>query len=133
MPGRHEPDTSRLPGLVMISTCLAKIWLFHPGSRGLCLGRSEEHTSELQYGYISYAVFCLKKKHQIAPAADAVIRARELPILGPSPPPLQLVAQSPAPATTRARKGRNAIRIFFFLMIRGPPNSTLFPSTTFFP
>src|SRR2546421_5306326 len=25
--------------------------------------RSEEHTSELQYGYISYAVFCLKKKN----------------------------------------------------------------------
>ena len=24
--------------------------------------RSEEHTSELQSGYISYAVFCLKKK-----------------------------------------------------------------------
>src|SRR5687768_17823966 len=24
--------------------------------------RSEEHTSELQHGYISYAVFCLKKK-----------------------------------------------------------------------
>src|SRR2546421_11188038 len=26
------------------------------------LHRSEEHTSELQSGYISYAVFCLKKK-----------------------------------------------------------------------
>src|SRR5256885_17183379 len=25
-------------------------------------GRSEEHTSELQYDQISYAVFCLKKK-----------------------------------------------------------------------
>src|SRR2546422_3616911 len=25
--------------------------------------RSEEHTSELQSGYISYAVFCLKKKN----------------------------------------------------------------------
>src|SRR3712207_7268384 len=25
-------------------------------------GRSEEHTSELQYANISYAVFCLKKK-----------------------------------------------------------------------
>src|SRR2546422_4549593 len=25
-------------------------------------GRSEEHTSELRHGYISYAVFCLKKK-----------------------------------------------------------------------
>src|SRR5205809_2720613 len=24
--------------------------------------RSEEHTSELHHGYISYAVFCLKKK-----------------------------------------------------------------------
>src|SRR5712675_3173689 len=26
------------------------------------LWRSEEHTSELSHGYISYAVFCLKKK-----------------------------------------------------------------------
>src|SRR2546422_3231429 len=26
------------------------------------LDRSEEHTSELRHGYISYAVFCLKKK-----------------------------------------------------------------------
>src|SRR2546422_5486326 len=26
------------------------------------LRRSEEHTSELRHGYISYAVFCLKKK-----------------------------------------------------------------------
>src|SRR5205809_4655856 len=27
--------------------------------------RSEEHTSELSHGYISYAVFCLKKKKRI--------------------------------------------------------------------
>src|SRR2546422_3417992 len=27
--------------------------------------RSEEHTSELHHGYISYAVFCLKKKNNI--------------------------------------------------------------------
>src|SRR2546429_2401220 len=27
-----------------------------------CRARSEEHTSELSHGYISYAVFCLKKK-----------------------------------------------------------------------
>src|SRR3712207_7433721 len=32
-----------------------------PAAR-LILGRSEEHTSELQYANISYAVFCLKKK-----------------------------------------------------------------------
>src|SRR3546814_8830619 len=35
-------------------------WL---GLRGIALGRSEEHTSELQsLMRISYAVFCLKKK-----------------------------------------------------------------------
>src|SRR2546422_4503413 len=28
------------------------------------LDRSEEHTSELHHGYISYAVFCLKKKNK---------------------------------------------------------------------
>src|SRR2546422_6857825 len=28
----------------------------------LVRARSEEHTSELRHGYISYAVFCLKKK-----------------------------------------------------------------------
>src|SRR2546422_6600867 len=28
--------------------------------------RSEEHTSELSHGYISYAVFCLKKKKKKA-------------------------------------------------------------------
>src|SRR5438067_8010928 len=34
------------------------------------LRRSEEHTSELQYVSISYAVFCLKKKKQ----AEIVLR-----------------------------------------------------------
>src|SRR2546422_8305814 len=29
---------------------------------GLFSSRSEEHTSESSHGYISYAVFCLKKK-----------------------------------------------------------------------
>src|SRR2546422_8347580 len=29
------------------------------------VARSEEHTSELRHGYISYAVFCLKKKNNI--------------------------------------------------------------------
>src|SRR5687768_10781270 len=34
----------------------------HPETRtGM---RSEEHTSELHHGYISYAVFCLKKKRK---------------------------------------------------------------------
>src|SRR2546422_6228853 len=33
----------------------------HPG---VGHARSEEHTSELSHGYISYAVFCLKKKRK---------------------------------------------------------------------
>src|SRR3712207_8153280 len=33
--------------------------------RGDAQARSEEHTSELQYANISYAVFCLKKKKQM--------------------------------------------------------------------
>src|SRR2546422_2794607 len=44
------------------------VWLPLRQSQGLNFGcgvRSEEHTSELRHGYISYAVFCLKKKkHQ---------------------------------------------------------------------
>src|SRR2546422_6321314 len=34
-----------------------------PGSEAGAAARSEEHTSELSHGYISYAVFCLKKKN----------------------------------------------------------------------
>src|SRR3546814_6907658 len=37
---------------------------FFPALHFICLGRSEEHTSELQsLMRISYAVFCLKKKN----------------------------------------------------------------------
>src|SRR5687768_18319016 len=43
-------------------------------ARGVCVGRvrrrSEEHTSELSHGYISYAVFCLKKKKQLTTRDD---------------------------------------------------------------
>src|SRR5687768_11091510 len=38
------------------------VTVFLGGPPALILARSEEHTSELQHGYISYAVFCLKKK-----------------------------------------------------------------------
>src|SRR5205809_5003822 len=38
--------------------------------------RSEEHTSELQSGYISYAVFCLKKK-KVSSAPHLVRYQRE--------------------------------------------------------
>src|SRR2546429_4469504 len=37
--------------------------------------RSEEHTSELRHGYISYAAFCLKKELSSSPRASRSPRA----------------------------------------------------------
>src|SRR2546422_5833891 len=40
-------------------------------SRAWAIKRSEEHTSESSHGYISYAVFCLKKKkRKLRPYSD---------------------------------------------------------------
>src|SRR5881409_4072816 len=82
--------------------------------------RSEEHTSELQsQSHISYAVFCLKKKHHHK-SSDAYFqagrsRASQQPLRG-------------------AREERSAP--VFFLMNRRPPRftggTTLFPYTTLF-
>src|ERR1022692_3488926 len=95
--------------------------------------RSEEHTSELQspcnlvcrfcldrkstrlnssHLVISYAVFCLKKKN--------TVRLR---------PPCRRGHPGPArPRETGHQRRRAPSRpSFFFLMIRRPPRSTLFP------
>src|SRR5215475_3943458 len=77
------------------------------------LMRSEEHTSELQSREISYAVFCLKKKNTRSRAGGTGKSKAD-----PSATP-------PAPSLWRDR-------FFFFLMIRRPPRSTLFPYTTLF-
>ena len=48
-----------------VSLQIAENTLYHPsgGASPACRQRSEEHTSELQsHSFISYAVFCLKKK-----------------------------------------------------------------------
>src|ERR1022692_3611390 len=118
--------------------------------------RSEEHTSELQspcnlvcrvlfrsdrkstrlnssHLVISYAVFCLKKKNG----------SRDFPNLTAYAPVLQnmlalLRAVSRTGASSgmlgAARGGPTSLRCcgFFFLMIRRPPRSTLFPYTTLF-
>src|ERR1044071_9782596 len=79
--------------------------------------RSEEHTSELQSRVdISYAVFCLKKKNY---------RFRCWP---------KTAFMSPAQIATRSRVCAvlRSVSFFFFLMIRRPPKSTLFPYTTLF-
>src|SRR6266436_3278935 len=69
------------------------------------------------HGYISYAVFCLKKKKK----SYALVLSRSLVIK--------------RIAYRAARAGLITgvlLAIFFFLMIRRPPRSTLFPYTTLF-
>src|ERR1051325_1408992 len=76
--------------------------------------RSEEHTSELQSPYvISYAVFCLKKKYT------------------PGSAPRACQTSGPGRTSSGSRSTSSPLALFF-LMIRRPPRSTLFPYTTLF-
>src|ERR1041385_6238072 len=78
------------------------------------------------HGYISYAVFCLKKKNSAGPRAALSLRR-----------PAGAWAVAPVHDADRCLVDRRAARSrlpdpFFFLMIRRPPRSTLFPYTTLF-
>src|SRR6266542_3793967 len=72
------------------------------------------------HGSSSYAVFCLKKKkHDITLALDVIGRPVDRPLY----------------LTGLGRQFRIFASVavsFFFLMIRRPPRSTLFPYTTLF-
>src|SRR3989304_3889652 len=84
------------------------------------------------HGYISYAVFCLKKKTQATNQAaenraGAARRPGKRPAHAQRQPPLQRGWSS------LTRHASNISSLFFvFLMIRRPPRSTLFPYTTLF-
>src|SRR3989304_945623 len=84
------------------------------------------------HGYISYAVFCLKKKKRIQQNGYL-----EDPSPGGSTPHIHLCSDrphSPASSLCVSVPGTRVPRshFFFFLMIRRPPRSTLFPYTTLF-
>src|SRR6266511_1106122 len=81
----------------------------------------------------SYAVFCLKKK--IAPVINAVLRPT-LPDCARDESTAPYVEdgphhQLPIPLPD-SQHDRHSDSRFFFLMIRRPPRSTLFPYTTLF-
>src|ERR1041385_5127818 len=81
------------------------------------------------HGYISYAVFCLKKKKKKRPPHPP--RSSR----GATTPAAPLRARAAAGAAQVSARARAASRssVAFFLMIRRPPRSTLFPYTTLFP
>src|SRR6266571_4780154 len=77
---------------------------------------------------ISYAVFCLKKKNQKFPRAASGSRCRSY-----SPVRLAFLRFTTSDLFISRRLSSCAISVcFFFLMIRRPPRSTLFPYTTLF-
>src|ERR1039457_5610546 len=107
------------------SNLLKFYWRFH---------RSEEHTSELQSPCNLVCRLLLEKNQR---------HARELPTrqrpaartAGVHAPPRRRAVFREALARPARRRDATACRVacFFFLMIRRPPRSTLFPYTTALP
>src|SRR3954465_6504574 len=75
---------------------------------------------------ISYAVFCLKKTEPAAPRRSPAATTGT-----PSPPAARAgvpgACRGPASAAASRAACVRGTRCFFFLMIRRPPRSTLFP------
>src|SRR5215208_6616552 len=90
--------------------------------------RSEEHTSELQSRGHLVCRLLLEKKKGNRPCVKRRKRRLQTILLGP-----RLVRRSRRPRLCRVRTAAWCpSHFFFFLMIRRPPRSTLFPYTTLF-
>src|SRR6267378_3757723 len=101
-----------------------------PGSNG----RSEEHTSELQSRRDLVCRLLLEKKKKTLrrrrTGTDQVRRPGRRP---PQRPSRRFLRSHRLPEGNSAGSRRNRhVCCFFFLMIRRPPRSTLFPYTTLF-
>src|SRR6267378_2332626 len=96
-------------------------------------GRSEEHTSELQSRSDLVCRLLLEKKNKLAVARRRVEGARALVGRGDQLRlPLRLVCAARFGCRGHSSTRSTARYSFFFLMIRRPPRSTLFPYTTLF-
>src|SRR5215475_1101076 len=82
---------------------------------------------------ISYAVFCLKKKKNYNGCLER--KNKTLKLVDRTPEKISLVlvvCDNVQVQRSSAQVPRFFIHFFFFLMIRRPPRSTLFPYTTLF-
>src|SRR3954462_8439988 len=95
--------------------------------------RSEEHTSELQSHDNLVCRLLLEKKKKESGVEEMTMAGWENGQLGeeswPHSSPSDLSSHN---AQSRAFLSPPSFRRFFFLMIRPPPRSTLFPYTTLF-
>src|ERR1039457_409820 len=94
--------------------------------------RSEEHTSELQSPCNLVCRLLLEKNTNLNPISTRATQtpphlcALDVPLAGPLPPDPHHSSEQTCP------KRDDRISFIFFLMIRRPPRSTLFPYTTLF-
>src|SRR6266581_706332 len=88
--------------------------------------RSEEHTSELQSPVHLVCRLLLEKKKDTRPPRTPGGNDGRATVAGSRSPP------TPAAHVGRYQASAAARKPFFFLMIRRPPRSTLFPYTTLF-
>src|SRR3954462_4003550 len=97
------------------------------------LFRSDRKSTRLNSSHtiISYAVFCLKKKHTPPTPSAPPPHPPPSPPLTP-PPALLLACLSTHCPWLHLLSPVFFVLSFFFLMIRGPPRSTLFPYTPLF-
>src|ERR1039457_815943 len=97
-------------------------------SHRICAQRSEEHTSELQSPCNLVCRLLLEKNNTPSPSEPAVIRSPVLRAPGlVLPATLSLHAQQLSGVSLVLTVSDRPFRLFFFLMIRRPPRSTLFP------
>src|SRR5215203_5367836 len=89
--------------------------------------RSEEHTSELQARQYLVCRLLLEKKN-----TTAIEREPEHIAIDSDHLALKAVHEPADPVREPSLEGIGIDYLFFFLMIRRPPRSTLFPYTTLF-
>src|SRR5215510_10170503 len=96
--------------------------------------RSEEHTSELQSrGHLVCRLLLEKKKGTETNAKDVVVHVQQTAVHVELRPRGRIVGSTDKNIILVGRvKVKRAPILFFFLMIRRPPRSTLFPYTTLF-
>src|ERR1039458_10387819 len=81
---------------------------------------------------ISYAVFCLKKKKTHITSHHHTTQCRTGVSFGDETTPARLGARTSRAGAHPGLLPVSLFSLFFFLMIRRPPRSTLFPYTTLF-
>src|SRR3954449_2398265 len=81
---------------------------------------------------ISYAVFCLKKKIDVCGIGRELMNAIRCSVKPHHTLDCCVFALDLSNAIRDSLKSKHGLDLFFFLMIRRPPRSTLFPYTTLF-